>query len=312
MIKKSILFFLLTGMLFLLNNCSINKMVSNGMADKLAGGGGTVFTGDDDPELIRDAIPFALKLYETLLVDVPDNTGLLVATGKAYSMYAFAFVQLDAERLLDEDIDKKTEMVQRAKKLFLRGRKYCLQAIEIKYPDFKKEMEKGQIDKVLNKMTKDDIDAIYWAGLSWMGAFSLDPFDMELSLSKNKAVSMLNRVLQLDEKYDQGGIHNFFISYYGAMPPDLGGSEEKARAHFKRAVEISKGRSASPYYNLATTISVKNQNVKEYKELLEQVLAIDVDKEPGMRLSNVLMQKQSKWLLDHIDKFFILDEGEAK
>ena len=96
----------------LLNSCSINKMVTNKLADKLSSQeAGTVFTGDDDPDLIRDAIPFALKLYESLLLELPDNEELLLATGKAYIMYSFAFVHLDAEKLPDEDFDKKKKIV---------------------------------------------------------------------------------------------------------------------------------------------------------------------------------------------------------
>jgi hypothetical protein len=35
--------------------------------------GSTVFVEDDDPALIRDALPFALKTYEALLASDPSN-----------------------------------------------------------------------------------------------------------------------------------------------------------------------------------------------------------------------------------------------
>ncbi len=48
---------------------------------------------------------------------------------------------------------------------------------------------------------------------------------------------------------------------------------------------------------LASTISVKNQNEKEFVELLNRALAVDVkEKYPG-RLANVIAQRRARWLL---------------
>ena len=40
------------------------------IGDALSGGG--VYTSDEDPELIREALPFGLKTYESLLDVSPD------------------------------------------------------------------------------------------------------------------------------------------------------------------------------------------------------------------------------------------------
>ena len=51
----------------LTTGCStIKKVAINKMGDALAEGG-TTFTSDDDPELVKAAIPFSLKLMESLL-----------------------------------------------------------------------------------------------------------------------------------------------------------------------------------------------------------------------------------------------------
>ncbi len=298
---------------FLFNNCSINKMVVNRVADQLTSGeGSTVFTGDDDPELIRDALPFALKLYESLLESVPENTELLLATGKAYCMYAYAFIQMDAEKLPDEEINKKNIMLKRAKKMYLRGKKYIIRAIEIKYDGFTNSIKNNTLESFLSETEKDDVPYLFWAGMAWMGAFSVAPFDMELSISKSKAVLIISRAFKLDESFEQGAIHNFYISYYGSMPVDMGGSEKKAQKHFKRSLELSKGLLATPYINLAISISIKNQNAEEFKNLLQKALEINIDKEPNNRLVNILSQRKAMWLLDHIDNFFLIKKGEIK
>ena len=94
----------------------------------------------------------------------------------------------------------------------------------------------------------------------------------------------------------------------------MGGSEEKARYHFKKAVELSKGLTASPYVALASTVSVSNQNVKEFTELLNKALAIDVSKKTGNRLANIIAQRKARWLLDHREDRILSDtkEGENK
>ena len=48
-----------------LSGCSINKIAMNAVANVLGGdGGSSSFTADSDPQLVGDALPFALKMYE--------------------------------------------------------------------------------------------------------------------------------------------------------------------------------------------------------------------------------------------------------
>src|SRR5215475_2287569 len=83
--------------------CSVRRMAVNKVGDALAGGGGT-FARDDDPDLIKAAAPFSLKLMETLLDENPRHEGLLFATSSGFTQYSFAFVQEDADELEDKDI----------------------------------------------------------------------------------------------------------------------------------------------------------------------------------------------------------------
>src|SRR5437870_9060114 len=103
--------------------CSIKKMAVNRVGDALAGGG-TTFASDDDPELIKAAVPFSLKLMESLLNESPRHKGLLFATSSGFTQYAYAFVQEDADEMEDKDFAAATEMRVRAKRLYLRARNY--------------------------------------------------------------------------------------------------------------------------------------------------------------------------------------------
>jgi predicted anti-sigma-YlaC factor YlaD len=60
--------------------------------------------------------------------------------------------------------------------------------------------------------------------------------------------------------------------------------------------------------SLATSVCVSKQYVDEFRELLKKALAVDVDKYIPNRLANILSQRKARWLLDHMDNFFLIDD----
>ena len=88
-------------------------MAVNSVAGMLSESG-TTFSSDEDPELVRDAVPFAIKLYESLLESVPENQDLLRATCSVFTQYAYAFVQTDAEIIEPDDFAASMAMKERA------------------------------------------------------------------------------------------------------------------------------------------------------------------------------------------------------
>jgi predicted anti-sigma-YlaC factor YlaD len=302
---------LIAGLALLaLGACSLQKLAVNTVARTLSSaGGGTVFTGDDDPELVADALPFAMKLYESLLAEVPDNTELLLSTGSLFAMYANAFVQAPAGMLPDSEFERKGEMLARAKNLYLRGREYCLRALELRHPGFRKALEANQAGKALEAMSLKDVPYLFWASASWMGAFSTNPFDMELLITLSRPLALMDRAYRLEPGFNDGAIEEFYISAYGSLPASLGGSPDKAREHFQKALQYTRGLKAGPYVALATAVDVPAQNSAEFKELLQKALAVDLNASPENRLENLLAQRKARWLLQHIGDFFLLEEA---
>jgi predicted anti-sigma-YlaC factor YlaD len=296
--------------LLALASCSLNKLAVNVVAGTLASGESTVFTGDDDPELVADALPFAMKLYESLAEQAPDNAHLLLTTGSVFAMYANAFIQTPASMLPDSEFEQQMAMQKRAKKMYLRGRGYVLRAIELRHPGFGDKVAHNEMEAALASMRKEDVPYLVWGAVSWLGAFSTDTFDMELLLGLHNPLAMLDRALALDEGWSDGMIHDVLISIYGSLPESMGGSQQKAREHFQKAVEFSHGLNVSPYVALATTVCVATQNVAEFRELLGKALAIDPDANPGNRLANLISQNKARWLLAHVEDFFLLDSSE--
>jgi predicted anti-sigma-YlaC factor YlaD len=114
---------------------------------------------------------------------------------------------------------------------------------------------------------------------------------------------LADRALALDSGWNRGSIHELMITL-DSLPEALGGNPERAREHFKKAVEIQKGLSPGPYVSLATGVAVPNQDRQEFERLLKEALAIDPEKDPSNRLVILVGQRRARVLLDRIDEKF--------
>ncbi len=299
--KKSVLLSLVA--LIALSSCT--RIITNKMADGLSATGGSPFTRDSDPELMADALPLALKLYETMLEQAPDHVPLHRATASAFTSYSYAFIQFPADTLPYEEQALKDHMLNRSKNMYLRARGYGLDGLEIRYPGFMDGI-RSNIDSTLALTTEEDVDILYWTGLSWMGAFNASLMkDMRLMLSVPKAVKIMSRVAELDPEYGNGAIDEFYIAYYGGMPKASGGDPEKALEHFNRAVELTEGKSAGPYLAYATTVLIATQDRTKFEELMKIAKRIKPSDNEDDLLLRTIQRQKAVWYLEHIDDFFI-------
>jgi predicted anti-sigma-YlaC factor YlaD len=289
---------------FALASCSINRMVMKKAADMMGGSGSAAaFTSDNDIELVGDALPFAIKMYETLLANNPDHEGLLLTTGSLFVMYANAYVQGPAEMLGNEDYLEKEAQLKRAKRLYLRGAALLYRALDKKYPGFSDAGE-ADIGQYLIPVKKNDVPLLYWTTAGILSAYSLDVFDFELGAKIGVLSAMMERAYELDPDFNLAALDEFYIIFYGSLPEVLGGDREKAKFHFDKALEKTKGRSAGPYVAYAQALCVPAQDYEGFKEKLEQALAVDEDAEPSIRLMNVLARRKAQFLLDHAYNYF--------
>ena len=66
--------------------CSPKRYALNQVADALSDTGeGSAFARDDDPELVRDAVPFALKMMESLSDALDDHAGLRLGMARGFT-----------------------------------------------------------------------------------------------------------------------------------------------------------------------------------------------------------------------------------
>jgi predicted anti-sigma-YlaC factor YlaD len=271
-----------------------------------------VYARDEDPELVGEALPFLLKTVEGLLVQQPKNQNLLLTACQGFTSYAQSYVAVPADYREASDLEGARAERQRASRLFLRARQYGLRALEISYPGISQALLKDP-ERALARTQKKDVPALFWTGAAWGGAINNAKTDMDLVADLNVANALLQRADTLDGRWNRGAVHEVLIALEAARSGGNGGSLEAARTHFHTAIELSKGTKAGPYVTLAESVCIKEQNVAEFRQLLETALAVDPNAAPDDRLANVLAQRRAKWLLDHTADYFIdYEENEGK
>ena len=284
--------------------CSIKHIAINKMGNALASSGST-FEGDDDPELVAAAIPFGLKLYESLLAESPKHPGLLLAACTGFTEYAYAFVDLKAEEAKDESMDKADALRERARRLYLRANRYGMRGLESRYPGFSAKLDDDAV-MALERVRKPDVPLLYWTAASLGLAISNSKANPEMIAQLPLVEMIVQRAAELDETFDNGAVPEFLITLEASRSGVKPEEQQKAmRRHFDRAIEISHGKRAGTYVSFAENACVPAQNVTEFKIMLGKALAIDVDSDPPNRLANTLAQRRAKWLLSHVNNLFL-------
>lgn len=283
--------------------CSIKRTAVNMMGDALAGGG-TVFSSDDDPELVAAAVPFSLKLMESLLAESPEHRGLLTAAASGFTQYSYAFVQQESDQIRSTDLARSRELQARAKRLYLRARDYGLRGLETSHRDFRKELETDP-QKAVAGLRRKDVPLIYWTAAAWVAAIAMDKTDSYLISDLPKVDALLQRALELDETFDRGALPSLMITYETVRQGAEGDPYDRARRRYDRAVELSQGLLAGPHVSLAEAVCIPTENREEFLRLLDTALAVDVDALPEARLANLIVQDRARWLKQNVDDYFL-------
>jgi predicted anti-sigma-YlaC factor YlaD len=282
--------------------CSVKQMAVNTVASTLAEAG-TTFTSDEDLQLVGDAIPFALKFYESILESAPKHKGLLLSTCSSFTQYAYGYIETEAEAL---PLSRRSEIQglrDRALKLYLRARRYCVRGMTERFGSGTSEALVQNPETVTAKAKQADVPLLYWTAASWGAAIALGLDRPELAIDLPAVRVLGERALALDDGWGKGALHELFITL-DSLPEALGGSPASAREHFAKAVELQKGLSPGPYVALAVGVSVPAQDRAEFERLLKDALAVDPDKDPSSRLVTMITQKRARVLLDRGDEWF--------
>jgi hypothetical protein len=264
---------------------SIMTSATAGLAESLTG----AVLNQNDPETVRQGAPAYLLLIDGLIADNPRNAELLMAGASLYSSYAGAFVD-DPER---------------ASRLSLKGRDYgwaawCRvdkDACEIwsaPYEDF---------ERVVDGAGSKDISVLYGAGAAWASWIRANTDDWSAVADKARVDAMMQRVVALDETFEEGSPFLYLGILATLLPEAMGGKPEQGRVDFERAIELSGGRNLMAKVLLARSYARLVFDRDLHDRLCREV--IDADPvAPSLTLTNTLAQEEARALLGSSEDYF--------
>ena len=298
---------ILAGLLAVLASaCSVKQYAVNTIGDMLAAGD-SVYESDDDIVLIGDALPFSLKLVESLLNESPNHVGLLLTAARGYVLYAYAYVHHEADVIAVDDIQQARQLRTRARKLYMRAHGYAARALEQFHPGLPAALQRQpqQAAATIGTGTGDaTVPQLYWMAASLGLAIAVSKNDAAMLARLPEVEALLERALVLDEAWDEGALHEFMVNWSAAQPHGVGA--ERLRQHYERALELSGGRRASLFVAYAEAVAIPAQDRRRFQELVDKALAVDLEADPGHRLMNVIAQRRANWLVRRIDELFLL------
>ncbi|MDH5395447.1 MAG: TRAP transporter TatT component family protein [Gammaproteobacteria bacterium] len=274
--RKVFLLFLLT---FFLGACSsiISSATSN-LAKNLS----SAIINNDDLATVKAGAPAYLLMLDSFIEGDPENTDTLLAAANLYSAYAGVFVK---------EADRANRLTQKSLDFALQASCHIkTNSCGLKtqsFDDFERNIEQFEVQ---------DIELLFSLGTSWAGWIQARSGDWNAAADLARVTKIMQHALKLDENYKFGQIHLYLGVLNTLLPPSLGGKPEIGQHHFKKAIEISKGKNliAKVLYAEKYARLVFNQTLHD--KLLEDVLKSD-PKIRDFTLTNMLAQEQAKALL---------------
>ncbi|MBA4366613.1 MAG: hypothetical protein C0403_03125 [Desulfobacterium sp.] len=253
-----------------------------------------------DVETVRQAMPASLIQLDGFIEASPDNRDLLLRAAEAYSGYAFLFV---------EDNDK-----WRAAKLHKKARDYALRALkQNEAMGDPLACSNDEFEKGLQELTKDDARALFFSTNSWLSYLGLGwKFDMSIVNDRPKVLSMMDRMMELDDTFNFGAIHVMFGSYHSIKSNDMGGDLELAKVHFDKAFQISESKFLPWHLLFAKYYCVQTQDRELFVSTLNKIINAPEDLLPEKAFANEATKEKAKRLLDKVDIFFEKDGAYLK
>ncbi len=245
----------------------------------------------EDPEMVRQGVPSMILVIDAMLADDPDSPDLLRVASTAYATYAQAFV------VPKEENARATILFRRAKEYGMRL--LCQRGFFAKVKDAPFE----EYEKALPRFDKSDVPDLYATGSAWIGLILSQTDSMAALADLSKALALMERSLELDEAYADGGAHLVFAIYYAVRPPGGGRDMVKSNTHFQRAIQLAGKGDALPKVLYAEYYAVTASDQALFVKTLEGVLAAETP-DPSHALRDAIAKEYAKALLKRKDDLF--------
>jgi hypothetical protein len=244
---------------------------------------------NNDLATVKDGAPAYLLMVDSLLYRNPDNESLLRGAANIYTAYTNVFVK-----------DK-----ERAGKLTDKALMYAFRAICVrrsKTCGFR-EVIFQEFNTIILSLEIKDVPDLFALGSAWATWIQAHKEDWNAVAEISKVEAIMQRVVELDEFYQDGQAHLYLGVLATFLPPALGGKPDVGKRHFERALEISKDKNLMVKVLYAQHYARLVFDQKLHDRLLNEVLEAKTDV-PGYTLSNTLSQQRARELLKSGKDYF--------
>ena len=247
---------------------------------------------NSDVELVRDAMPASLVQLDGFIEVDPENEYLLLRAAEANGGYAFLFLM---------DTDKP-----RARQLYQKSKEYALRVL-LKNEDFQEAFHQpiNVFTLSLKTFEKEDVRALFLAANSWLSWIGLTHAESPKALMDlPKVEALMDRIIELDDTFNYGGVHAMLGAYLASRPVMLGGNPKEADWHFKQAFEISDSKFLMWKYLYAKFYAVQLQDRALFVQTLQDVISAPENLLPEKNFVNEAARMKSRTLLAQVDELF--------
>ena len=244
------------------------------------------------------------------------NTGLIVKTARAHSSYSGFLEDKMEDAEIAGDTETADEMRSQAIAHYVRSEEYAFKALAKSDKTFKqaRTVKIAEFEKALQKLKKKQVEPLFWAAYAMARGISLQKDDPMQVIDLARVELMMRRVLELDETFYFGSAHLFYAVYYGDRSPAIGGDPEKAKESIDKVDKLNDGKFLMSKFYLARYYAYPKQDVKLYKQALQEVIDAPEDIYPGEEAATALAKSRAKRWLAQTDMLFDpeMEEGEIE
>jgi tetratricopeptide (TPR) repeat protein len=287
----------LTAVLFVAQTGCLKQLILEGQISSTRKASAAVNT-IGDYEVAEKIAMAGLGQMEGFRYLAPDNEDALFLLTRSWSSVALGFMEDAMEQAEDEEGSVSPEFDyhrRRARAAYERAIHYGSQLLENRYPGFKEAQKNDQTIKAYLAQFEDpetDTDILFWLGQAWLGRTGVSSEKGEVVGELFIAVALLERSAELDDTFMNGSVHVALGAYHARSTAELPDAEK----HFKRALELSEGKTYLPKVQYAIRVLCNKNDKEGYVKALEEVMAAG-DGDPYQRLPNTIAKrKASRWL----------------
>lgn len=274
----------------------IKAMLINGQIEGTRQGS-VAFDRFADFEAAEYAAANALVQFEGMLELSPGNEDALFMLTKAYTGYAFGFIEDHMEQAEDRgDRAGAAYHKQRARTAYKNAIAHGLVLLGAADKGFEAgKSNEATLDAWLKQHYQDAEDApnLFWTGYAWASLTNISKDDAEAVASLYVGVALVRRSVELDPSYNA---HSGQIILGGYHARTASAELDEAQRLFEEALTATGRKFLLAQFTYANTLACARADAATYDKLLREVIAAE-DPDPSQRLSNMVAKRRAqRWL----------------